>query len=244
MITAARLHPSILGVPSSGRTSLRRPHETPRISPSLRLRCRSCLVPFRHASPARARGLTLKPLPRKFSASDTVTLGKTGIQTSRLAMGTGTVGSGHHSHQTALASHGLSRSSPQRLRPRSPLLRFRRQLWQSSPRRRSPQACSARQSHCSHQNLGTRRCLRSRRPRPLPPRARHRSPRHLPDALPHRTRLDRSLQRRHGRSLRSQGKGHHPRPRLLVPLHRSSPRRHHSLPGSKFTWSASIPSAQ
>ena len=56
----------------------------------------------------RARALTLKPLPRKFSASDTVTLGKTGIQTSRLAMGTGTVGSGHHSHQTALGVQGLS----------------------------------------------------------------------------------------------------------------------------------------
>jgi aryl-alcohol dehydrogenase-like predicted oxidoreductase len=57
----------------------------------------------------RARALTRKPLPRKFSASDTVTLGKTGIQTSRLAMGTGTVGSGHHSHQTALGIDGLSR---------------------------------------------------------------------------------------------------------------------------------------
>ncbi len=56
----------------------------------------------------RARALTLKPLPRKFSASDTVALGKTGIQTSRLAMGTGTVGSGHHSHQTALGVQGLS----------------------------------------------------------------------------------------------------------------------------------------
>src|ERR1039458_5970848 len=41
-------------------------------------------------------------LPAKFSASDTVTLGSTGIKTSRLAMGTGTVGSGHHSNQTAL----------------------------------------------------------------------------------------------------------------------------------------------
>jgi aryl-alcohol dehydrogenase-like predicted oxidoreductase len=61
------------------------------------------------AFPQRARALTLKPLPRKFSASDTVTLGKTGIQTSRLAMGTGTVGSGHHSHQTALGIDGLSR---------------------------------------------------------------------------------------------------------------------------------------
>ena len=59
-------------------------------------------------SPVRAHAITLKPLPRKFSASDTVTLGKTGIQTSRLAMGTGTVGSGHHSHQTALGIKGLS----------------------------------------------------------------------------------------------------------------------------------------
>ena len=50
----------------------------------------------------------LPPLPRKFSASDTVTLGNTGIRTSRLAMGTGTVGSGHHSHQTALGVSGLS----------------------------------------------------------------------------------------------------------------------------------------
>jgi aryl-alcohol dehydrogenase-like predicted oxidoreductase len=47
-------------------------------------------------------------LPQKFSASDTVTLGGTGIKTSRLAMGTGTVGSGHHSHQTALGVKGLS----------------------------------------------------------------------------------------------------------------------------------------
>jgi len=54
------------------------------------------------------RALALVPLPRKFSASDTVALGKTGIQTSRLAMGTGTVGSGHHSHQTALGIKGLS----------------------------------------------------------------------------------------------------------------------------------------
>src|SRR5580693_6214253 len=61
------------------------------------------------AFPQGVHALALKPLPRKFSASDTVTLGKTGIQTSRLAMGTGTVGSGHHSHQTALGIDGLSR---------------------------------------------------------------------------------------------------------------------------------------
>jgi 1-deoxyxylulose-5-phosphate synthase len=49
------------------------------------------------------------PLPQKFSASDTVTIGKTGVITSRLAMGTGTVGYGHHSNQTALGVDGLSR---------------------------------------------------------------------------------------------------------------------------------------
>jgi 1-deoxyxylulose-5-phosphate synthase len=56
-----------------------------------------------------ARAMSTVPaLPRKFSAADTVVLGKTGITTSRLAMGTGTVGSGGHSHQTALGVKGLS----------------------------------------------------------------------------------------------------------------------------------------
>ena len=52
--------------------------------------------------------IATQTLPTKFSASDTVTLGSTGIKTSRLAMGTGTVGSGGHSHQTALGVKGLS----------------------------------------------------------------------------------------------------------------------------------------
>lgn len=52
--------------------------------------------------------LAEQALNQKFSASDTVTLGSTGIKTSRLAMGTGTVGTGHHSHQTALGIQGLS----------------------------------------------------------------------------------------------------------------------------------------
>jgi 1-deoxyxylulose-5-phosphate synthase len=56
---------------------------------------------------ARAAFLS-SPLPRKFTAADDVTLGNTGIKTSRLAMGTGTVGSGHHSNQTALGVAGLS----------------------------------------------------------------------------------------------------------------------------------------
>src|SRR5260370_26810714 len=62
------------------------------------------------ASSAVAKRLAAIPaLPRKFSANDSVTLGHTGIQTSRLAMGTGTVGVGHHSHQTALGIDGLAR---------------------------------------------------------------------------------------------------------------------------------------
>src|SRR5450631_2253201 len=47
-------------------------------------------------------------LATRFAASDTVSLGSTGIKTSRLAMGTGTIGSGHHSNQTALGLKGLS----------------------------------------------------------------------------------------------------------------------------------------
>ena len=56
-----------------------------------------------------ARLAGLNSLGQKVSATDTITLGRTGIQTSRLAMGTGTVGSGHHSNQTALGLEGLSR---------------------------------------------------------------------------------------------------------------------------------------
>jgi len=75
---------------------------------------------FRHAvSAAAASWLNamlekrLAALPRgsaaKVAATDIVALGDTGIKTSRLAMGTGTVGSGHHSNQTALGLEGLSR---------------------------------------------------------------------------------------------------------------------------------------
>jgi 1-deoxyxylulose-5-phosphate synthase len=52
--------------------------------------------------------IAAQPLAATFTATDTVTLGSTGIKTSRLAMGTGTVGSGHHSHQTALGVKELS----------------------------------------------------------------------------------------------------------------------------------------
>ncbi len=72
-----------------------------------RTACTAGVLSLRASAFAR-RAFALPALPRKFSASDTVTLGRTGIQTSRLAIGTGTVGVGHHSHQTALGFKGLS----------------------------------------------------------------------------------------------------------------------------------------
>jgi aryl-alcohol dehydrogenase-like predicted oxidoreductase len=44
----------------------------------------------------------------RFAATDLVTLGKTGIQTTRLAMGTGTVGYNHTSNQGKLGIQGLA----------------------------------------------------------------------------------------------------------------------------------------
>lgn len=45
---------------------------------------------------------------QRFSAADTVTLGNTGLKTSRLACGTGTMGGGGHSHQTRLGDKELA----------------------------------------------------------------------------------------------------------------------------------------
>jgi aryl-alcohol dehydrogenase-like predicted oxidoreductase len=59
-------------------------------------------------SPKRAWAAELPPLTQKFNAHDTVTLGKTGIATSRLAMGTGTHGFGDRSDQTALGMPELT----------------------------------------------------------------------------------------------------------------------------------------
>lgn len=58
---------------------------------------------------ARAALLDPEPLPGKFTAADTVTLGRTGIRTSRLAMGTGTIGFGGASNQTRLGTSPLTR---------------------------------------------------------------------------------------------------------------------------------------
>ena len=53
--------------------------------------------------------LDSEPLPRKFGAHDEVVLGQTGIRTSRLAMGTGTIGGGGRSNQTQLGTDRVSR---------------------------------------------------------------------------------------------------------------------------------------
>ena len=50
----------------------------------------------------------MPPVAGKFNAADIVSLGQTGIKTSRLACGTGTVGVDHHSHQSALGIQGLA----------------------------------------------------------------------------------------------------------------------------------------
>jgi hypothetical protein len=46
--------------------------------------------------------------PPQFSATDMVTLGRTGIQTTRLACGTGTIGYNHSSNQAKLGIQGLA----------------------------------------------------------------------------------------------------------------------------------------
>ena len=57
------------------------------------------------ARAAALRGLgDLQPLPHKHQAGDEIVLGNTGIRTSRLAMGTGTIGGGGASNQTRLGT--------------------------------------------------------------------------------------------------------------------------------------------
>jgi 1-deoxyxylulose-5-phosphate synthase len=58
---------------------------------------------------ARAALIDPDPLPQKFTAQDEVVLGHTGIRTSRLAMGTGTVGFGGGSNQTRLGTSPLTK---------------------------------------------------------------------------------------------------------------------------------------
>lgn len=61
---------------------------------------------------SKARALPLAdspPLPQKYTAHDEVVLGHTGIRTSRLAMGTGTIGYGGASNQTRLGTAPFTR---------------------------------------------------------------------------------------------------------------------------------------
>jgi 1-deoxyxylulose-5-phosphate synthase len=59
---------------------------------------------FAHAAP-----FAEQPLPQRFQAHDEVVLGGTGIRTSRLAMGTGTIGYAGQSNQTRLGTDPLTR---------------------------------------------------------------------------------------------------------------------------------------
>ena len=59
------------------------------------------------ASKARAAGLAIPAGSGKYRAHDDVVLGRTGIRTSRLAMGTGTIGGGGESNQTRLGTNPL-----------------------------------------------------------------------------------------------------------------------------------------
>ena len=61
------------------------------------------------ASNSAAALAATEQLPKKLSAQDEVTLGKTGIRTTRLAMGTGTVGFGGSSNQVRLGSNPFTR---------------------------------------------------------------------------------------------------------------------------------------
>jgi len=72
------------------------------------MRRREFLAQSGKAAAATFLASKLMALPQKYAANDTVTLGKTGIQTSRLAMGTGTSGWGGRSDQTRLGVNGLS----------------------------------------------------------------------------------------------------------------------------------------
>lgn len=61
------------------------------------------------SKPSLAAVLAFDAPTRKYTAHDTVTLGKTGIRTSRLAMGTGTIGGGGRSNQTELGMSPFTR---------------------------------------------------------------------------------------------------------------------------------------
>jgi 1-deoxyxylulose-5-phosphate synthase len=58
---------------------------------------------------ARAATFALPPISGKYRAHDDVVLGRTGIRTSRLAMGTGTIGYAGQSNQTRLGTDPLTR---------------------------------------------------------------------------------------------------------------------------------------
>lgn len=160
--------------------------------------------------------LARQPALGKFSASDTVMLGSTGITTSRLAMGTGTVGYGHHSNQTALGVKGLSDLL---LNGYDQGLRFfdAADAYGSHPHVAEALKHVPRDKVGAYENLGARSGYGACRSRPLPPRVRHGLSRHLPDALPDRRGVDRTLPRGDGCFFRGQAEGNYSGPWMFLP---------------------------
>lgn len=168
----------------------------------------TCLGGAAFVSDASAKGVCAltTPLTQKFAASDTVTLGRTGIRTSRLAMGTGTVGYAHHSNQSALGVQGLSKLL---LNGYDQGLRF----FDAADSYGSHPGVSEALKHVARDKVTV-----------LTKRTRNGLHRRSAYALRHRRRLDRPLSRRNGRFRRSKAKGHYSRARMFVPHDRGASR--------------------
>jgi 1-deoxyxylulose-5-phosphate synthase len=166
--------------------------------------------------------LANQQLSKKFSATDTVTLGSTGIKTSRLAMGTGTVGSGHHSNQTALGVKGLSDLL---LNGYDNGLRF----FDAADSYGSHPHVAEALKHVQRDKVTVLTKTWARDPATaradLDRFRRELGTDYLDICLMHCLTEADWTERYKGCFLRSQAKGNHPRPRLLLPQHRSSPRR-------------------
>ena len=168
-----------------------------------------------------ARMAALPKLDRKMEASDTVTLGKTGIKTSRLAMGTGTVGVGHHSHQTDLGVAGLSALL---LNGYDNGLRFfdAADSYGSHPHVAEALKHVPRDKVTVLTKTWARDPASASRSRSVSRGTGHGVSGRCADALRDRGRLDRAVSRRDGRAFGGEGEGDYSRARLLVPQHRGA----------------------
>jgi len=176
---------------------------------------------LRHSHAARL----LSPRCRENSAPQTASPLAKPASNQRLAMGSGTVGVGHHSHQTALASRD---SLTLLLNGYDHGLRF----FDSADSYGSHPHVAETLKHVPRDKVtilprpGTRRCLGPCRSRSLSPRT---GTDHIDVCLMHCLTEGDWTERFKGLMdcpLRSQGKRRHSRSWLLLPQHRSASRRH------------------